>query len=554
MNIKKELSKICTDCKNGFIIDSSDLILYEKVGIERSILCYFCRVKLHLSFWFFGKFRKSKSDLSGENLITVLPEKSRYPIYTLSEWHSDKWNAMDFGIDYDEKRPFFEQLQELQEKVPHPHQNGTNNTKCEWSDDVWNSKNCYLSRSMEECEDLLYSYRNMRVKNSIDVTICFDSEKCFDSGDCYNSYKLFYSRHSRDCIESYFLFDCRNCQNCFMSWNLRNKSYCIENVQYTKEAYEEKIESINLGSHDSVSSFKKRYEELVKREAVHRENFNLKAYNSSGNYLMDVKDCTNCNTINDCEDCANCIRGTKEKSNIDSNGCWYSELMGNTSCCVNSYGLKYSVWSSSRYSEYLDLCVECEYCFGCVGLKKKKYCILNKQYTKEEYEILKNKIISDMRKRGEYGKFLPYSMSAGPFNFSTSFLYFPETKKEDILKLGGYWEDINESHIEGIPTSELPDSIRNVSDAITAKALICPETGWRFNISQNELNFYRENNIPLPRYHFDARTKRHLKYLTVLQSYPYKCYYCQKDIMAYYPPEWGYKKVACENCYKQNIA
>ncbi len=37
-----------------------------------------------------------------------------------------------------------------------------------------------------------------------------------------------------------------------------------------------------------------------------------------------------------------------------------------------------------------------------------------------------------MRKRGEYGKFFPYSMSAGPFNFSTSFLYFPDIQKEDI--------------------------------------------------------------------------------------------------------------------------
>jgi len=144
-------------------------------------------------------------------------------------------------------------------------------------------------------------------------------------------------------------------------------------------------------------------------------------------------------------------------------------------------------------------------------------------------------------------------MSAGPFNFFTSFLYFPETKKEDILKLGGYWEDINESHLEGIPTSELPDSIDDVSDDICTQALICPETGWRFNIAQNELIFYKQNNIPLPRFHFDVRTKNRLKYLTVLQSYPYTCFYCDKEIEAYYPPEWKYEKIACEECYKQNI-
>jgi len=548
------IEKICEHCQQNFSISEEELNLYKKVEIELPTICNFCRIKLHLSFWMFGKFRKGKSDLSGESLITVLPEKNRYPIYTQTEWYSDKWDAMDYGTDYDSNLPFFQQLQVLQEKVPHPHQNGTKNTECDWCDDVWNSKNCYLSRSMEECEDLFYSYRNVKVKNSVDVTVCFNSEKCYSCGECHHSYKLFYSRHSRDCLNSYFLYDCRNCQECFMCWNLRNKSYCIENIQYIKEEYEEKLKSFNLGSYASVQSLKKRFEELARTEVIHRENFNFRAFNSDGNYLEDVKNCHSCNTVNNSEDSYNCIRGMYHKSDIDANGCWYSELIGNCAHCVNAYAQKYCVWSSSRYSEYLDLCIECEYCFGCVGLKKKKHCILNKQYTKEQYEKLKNKIVEDMKKNKEYGKFLPYAMSAGPFNFSTGLLYFPETKKEDILALGGYWEDINESHIEGMPTSKLPDSIKDVPDTIITKALICPETGWRFNIAQNELIFYRENNIPLPRYHFDVRIKKSLKYLTVLQAYPYTCFYCHKDIKAYYLPEWGYKKIACEECYKQNIA
>ncbi|MFA5936633.1 MAG: hypothetical protein WC822_02005 [Candidatus Paceibacterota bacterium] len=550
---QQQKNKVCEHCKNEFTISNGEFSLYEKVGIELPTICFFCRVKLHLSFWMFGKFRKGKSDLSGESLITVLPENTRYPIYTLHEWHSDKWDAMDYGVDYDPNKSFFEQLKKLQEKIPHPHQNGANNTNCDWCDDVWNSKNCYLSRSMEVCEDLYYSYRNLSVKNSIDVTVCYNSEKCYDSSDCYHSYKLFYSKHSRDCIDSYFLYDCRNCQNCFMCWNLRGKSYYIENIAYTREEYLEKIKSFNLGSYNSIQNYKKHFDEMIKNEVVHRPNFNLKIYSSSGDYLLDCKNCFNCFTISESEDSINCIRGMKEKSNIDADGCWYSELAGNCANCVNNYSLKYSNWSSSRYSEYLNLCIECEYCFGCVGLKKKKFCILNKEYSKEAYEKLRERIIVDMKRKGEYGQFLPYTMSAGSFNFSSSFLYFPETKKEDILKLGGYWEDVDESQLEGMPTSELPDDIKNVSDNIITQALICPKTGWRFNIAQNELSFYRENNIPLPRYHFDVRTREALKYLTVLKSYLYNCFYCNKKTEAYYLPEWGYQKIACEECYKQNI-
>lgn len=549
----KEETKQCEHCSKEFSISEGEINMYEKVGIELPTICFFCRIKQHLAFWMFGKFRKGKSDLSGESLITVLPEKTRYPIYSLKEWHSDAWDALDYAQEYDSSRSFFEQLQELQEKVPHPHQNGSKNTNCDWCDDVWNSKNCYLSRSMEVCEDLYYSYRNLWVKNSIDVTVCFYCEKCFDSVNCYNSYKLFYSRNSKDCIDSYFLQDCRNCQNCFMCWNLRGKSYCIENIQYSREEYFKKIKSYGLDSFSKIKFFKERFEEIAKKEVIHRENFNLKTSNSTGDNLTDVKNCHNCFTVNESEDSFNCIRGMKHKSDIDANGSWYSELIGNCHGCVNAYELKYSNWSSSRYSEYLDLCLECENCFGCVGLKKKKYCILNKQYDKEEYEKLREQIIFDMKNRKEYGKFLPYSMSAGPFNFSTSFLYFPEEKKEDILKLGGYWEDNIENQVEGISTSELPDSINDVDNTICNQALICPKTGWRFNIAKNELSFYKENNIPLPRYHFDVRIKDNMKFTTVLKSYPYKCFYCQKDIQAYYPPEWDYKKIACENCYKKEM-
>lgn len=554
MDTEIKKNRLCEHCGVTFFITEGELNLYEKTGTELPVLCHFCRIKLHLSFWMFGKFRKGKSDLSGENLITVLPEKNRYPIYTLHEWHGDKWDAMDYGVEYKENESFFKQLKNLQEKVPHPHQNGAKNTNCDWCDDVWNSKNCYLSRSMVDSEDLLYSYRNIAVKNSIEAVVCFNSEKCFQCSDCYQSYKLFYSKHSRECIDSYFLYDCRNCQNCFMCWNLRNKSYCVENVQYTKEEYEKKLKSFNLGSNDSIQALSKFFEEIIQNKVIHRPDFNLKIFNSSGNYLLNCKNCYQCNTINNSEDCANITRATEDKTCIDADGCFYSELVGNCAACLNGYAEKYCVWSSSRYSEYLDLCIECEYCFGCVGLKKKKYCIFNKQYSKEEYEKLKEKIISDMKRSGEYGKFLPYEMSAGPFNFSTSFLYFGDTKKEDILKLGGYWEEIDESGIEGMPTSKLPDDIKDVPDDVTKTALICPETGWRFNISLNELAFYRENNIPLPRKHFDVRIKEQLKYLTVIKDFPYNCCFCEKKISAYYKPEWDYKNIACEECYKQNIS
>ena len=35
----------------------------------------------------------------------------------------------------------------------------------------------------------------------------------------------------------------------------------------------------------------------------------------------------------------------------------------------------------------------------------------------------------------------------------------------------------------------MPDDIKDVPDTIITQALVCPETGWRFNIAKNELIF-----------------------------------------------------------------
>ncbi len=548
------LSKICVDCQKEFTIDSGDLILYEQVGLKVPSRCFSCRIKYLLAFSVFGKFRKGTSDFSKENLITVLPANPRYPIYKSHEWWGDAWDPMVSGQDYNPDRSFFEQLKELQEKIPRAHQLGQNNVNCDWCDDVWNSKNCYLTRSIDKCENLNYGYRVVGAKDSYDLSICFNLQNSYDCVFCFDSFNLNFSENSRDCIDSYFIFDCRNCQNCFMSWNLRNKQYCIRNQQYSREDYFKELEKINMKSFKNLNLLKKEFENILKKEGVHRENSNLKTTNSIGNYLDNCDKCHNVFTWSDSQNCRNCLRGLYSKDSIDQAVSWNTELSGNNSVVNGGYQIKNSMYSVGRYSEYLDICEEVEYCFGCVGLRKKKYCILNKQYEKEEYEVLRDKIIADMTARGEYGEFFPLNMSPCDFNFSNGMMYFGDVTKEEIIKKKGYWEDKDLSSSDGTSTLDLPDDLSEVDESISAKPLICPETGFRFNISKEEYEFYKRKGFALPRLHFDLRITKQTRKTATIQGYPYKCFYCKKDINAYYPPEWGYEKIACEDCYKQNIA
>ena len=73
-----------------------------------------------------------------------------------------------------------------------------------------------------------------------------------------------------------------------------------------------------------------------------------------------------------------------------------------------------------------------------MGLKRKKYCILNKQYTCEEYEKLREKIVKDMVAREEYGEFFPREMCPYGYNETVAMEYFP-IEKEEAVKKGFKW-------------------------------------------------------------------------------------------------------------------
>ena len=119
----------------------------------------------------------------------------------------------------------------------------------------------------------------------------------------------------------------------------------------------------------------------------------------------------------------------------------------------------------------------------------------------------------------------------------------------------GLWEEPEVVSYDGaIDGDGLPDHINDAADTILGQRIICPKTKLSFNITSGELAFYRENNIPLPRYHFDYRTLIRFRPMT-LMIYPQKgnCWFCKKEITHYYSPELGYQKIACVACYQKEI-
>lgn len=79
---------------------------------------------------------------------------------------------------------------------------------------------------------------------------------------------------------------------------------------------------------------------------------------------------------------------------------------------------------------YIYSCFYSSDLFACIGLRNKQYCIFNKQYTKEEYELLVAKIIAHMQKTGERGEFFPAQISPFGYNETMAMEFFPLSKEQ----------------------------------------------------------------------------------------------------------------------------
>jgi hypothetical protein len=97
-------------------------------------------------------------------------------------------------------------------------------------------------------------------------------------------------------------------------------------------------------------------------------------------------ECAECAACIDCVFCRECRRCYRSRY---SSRCSESSLLTHCEGCRDSHSLAYCRDSDHcRDSNYLTLCsycYECDYCFGCVGLGKVDFHILNRKYSRSDY-------------------------------------------------------------------------------------------------------------------------------------------------------------------------
>jgi len=315
---------------------------------------------------------------------------------------------------------------------------------------------------------------------------------------------------------------------------------------------------VNLGNYAKVMEMKKKAEEFFLTQPVKatRGAHNIDVIGDNLNNSKNSDHCFNCNELHDCRYLTDCLMESKDSMDIHCWGdgmelCYNSILVGGKAnnvfmSCDSGMGI-----SNIFYSH---LCTRnCHDCFGCIGLKHKKYCILNKQYTKDQYEELLPQIIEHMKSTGEWGEFFPPEVSLFGYNETLAQDYFP-MDKESVLKNGWQWCDFEPEIIatKTIPSERLPDDIKDIPEDILNWAIICKDTGKPYKIIPQELKFYREFNIPVPHRHPDKRHRDRLRLRNPNKLWDRKCDKCSSDIQTTYSPD-RQEKVYCESCYLKEV-
>ena len=131
---------------------------------------------------------------------------------------------------------------------------------------------------------------------------------------------------------------------------------------------------------------------IEQRSQKKQHNTILFSQDSTGNHLRYCKDTKNSFDGGNLENCVNCTWFFDAKECRDNYSWGQNAEMcyENVAVGENIFGIHFSanVNTNSSSIRYCMHCRSSKNCFGCVGLHDAEYCIFNKQYTKEDYEIM----------------------------------------------------------------------------------------------------------------------------------------------------------------------
>ncbi len=473
-------------------------------------------------------------------------------------------------MEYDRTRPFLDQVKELSEKTPYAALETEYLTlkNCDYNNGIAFSKDCYMSAWADYCESAYYSSILNGLKFSADCLRGWNSELCYESIGVNGSYRTFFSDGVGECVDVWFSRSCNSCTNCFGCVNLRGASYQIFNLQYSKEEYFEKLKEMRLDSWSALQEWDKKSKAFWLTKPYKEYHGNSLNLNVTGEYVYESKNSKEAYISSYVENSkyTQLITVASTKDCYDYSG-WGNGAELLYECVQSGNGVHNSKFASHCFSDVINT----EYChwaigaknnFGCVNLKRKQYCILNKEYSKEEYEKLKAEIIEDMKKRPyvdelgrtyPYGEFFHIAFGKFAYNNSNANKFFPKTK-EQALSEGYSWNDEEPVvHKVTIDASVIPDTIATTTESILDEVIECMSCTRGYKVVKGELDLLRKMGLPAPHECPKCRENRRFAQMNKPGLHHRECAKCNAPIYTPYAPNRP-EIVYCVKCYQAEFA
>ena len=591
-------TKQCQNCKKDFVIEPDDFAFYEKMKVPPPTWCPDCRLRRRITWRNEKTLYKRKCDATGQLIFSAFAPDAPVKVYERDYWWSDNWDSLKYGKEIDFSRPFLTQVKELLHEVPLPSRSAVNNINSDYYIGCRSVKNCYLVFHGNTDEDCLYSVGLDNSKNCADCLFVSDCELCYECFLVNKSYKLMCCVDCDNSQELILCQDCAGCSNCFGCAGLRNKNYHIFNKPYSKEEYKDKIKSFNLSSIDGLEKAKAEFNKFklsVPVKYIHARHTS----NVSGDYIYHAKETRNSFRVSNAENvryCQNVVfpPGAKDCYDYSYPGDGVELIYEGLTVAIEASNIKFSafVYTSVRNIEYSIFCHEAHNLFGCIGMRNKEYCILNKQYTKKEYEALVPKIKKHMDDmpyvdaKGrvyKYGVFFPPEFCPHGYNETIAQEYLPFTKK-GAIEAGFSWRDMtSKEYNHTMSWKDIPANLEGVKDSILKEVVLCrswDEEGEEkalehncskaFKITPEELAFYKRMNISLPQRCFNSRHFERTKLRNPVHLWHRKCMCdgstsspqannhphhsgkCPNEFETSYAPDRP-EIVYCEQCYQAEV-
>lgn len=524
-----------------------------KLSLPPPTQCPSCRLRRRMAWRNERFFFRRSCTLCSRPIVSIYPEDTPFPVYCSRCFWSDEWDGLAHGREFDFSKPLFEQLTALQRDVPRIALLSKNSENSDFANHTLGSRNCYMCVGAFGSEDVLFSRKVSGSRRVMDSSFVLGGSDAVY--ECFWVQNVQHCSHLINCfsmIDSHFCIDCRNCDHCFRCWNLRNKRWCFENEQLSQDEYLRRTADW-MYKRSVLQEHQQRFETIRQHVANYRCLDHQNCEDCRGDQLVSAKNLYECydtshaENLRYCAECEPTADLVPSKTCMDVWGFGSGELLYEVQAQVVAYQNVVSNFSYNvKSSLYTDNCHNSTDCTACISVRGMQYCVLNRQYSRAEYESLVPRIVEHLTATGEWGEFFPISLSPYPYNQTVAGEYFP-LSEASLQRLGG-------RRVEYEPTrhrptvADLPDDLREIPEAFEGAVMECRGCHSSYRLTRAELDFYRAFPLPVPERCANCRHVSRQKLRRSWSLCSRRCASCSGEVESSFAPSRP-EKILCERCY-----